>query len=131
MIRRPPRSTLLPYTTLFRSSCHNLDQKSIGPSYKEVAARYKGKKAEDMLAEKILKGGNGNWGKNMMAAHPQHNKAEAIQMVNYILSLSEENKALPLEGSFATTDHVKTKSSGSYVIRSSYTDKGNPVVGNL
>src|SRR2546425_8153805 len=23
MIRRPPRSTLFPYTTLFRSSCHN------------------------------------------------------------------------------------------------------------
>src|SRR5689334_24743045 len=23
MIRRPPRSTLFPYTTLFRSACHN------------------------------------------------------------------------------------------------------------
>src|SRR3989475_8758736 len=26
MIRRPPRSTLFPYTTLFRSSSHSLDQ---------------------------------------------------------------------------------------------------------
>lgn len=112
-------------------SCHNLDQKSIGPSYKEVATRYKGKNGQDMLADKILKGGNGNWGKNMMAAHPQHNKEEAHQMVNYILSLNEENKALPLKGFFTTTEHVKTKTSGSYVIRASYTDKGNPVVGNL
>ncbi|QHT69155.1 carbohydrate-binding protein [Rhodocytophaga rosea] len=112
-------------------SCHNLDQKSIGPSYKEVAVRYKGKNAQEMLAEKILKGGNGNWGKNMMAAHPQHNKQEATQMVNYILSLSEENKALPLEGTFTTAEHTQTKTAGSYVIRASYTDKGNPVVGNL
>jgi cytochrome c len=112
-------------------SCHNLEQKSIGPSYKDVAGRYKGKNAQDMLAEKILKGGNGNWGKNMMAAHPQHTKQEATQMVSYILSLTEESKALPLEGSFATGEHAKTKTSGWYVIRASYTDKGNPVTGNL
>src|SRR3712207_7454288 len=30
MIRRPPRSTLFPYTTLFRSTC--LDRSSIRPS---------------------------------------------------------------------------------------------------
>src|SRR2546430_13610959 len=28
MIRRPPRSTLFPYTTLFRSFCHGLEKKS-------------------------------------------------------------------------------------------------------
>src|SRR5436305_6593135 len=30
MIRRPPRSTLFPYTTLFRSRHHRLGQRSIG-----------------------------------------------------------------------------------------------------
>src|SRR5256885_13326162 len=34
MIRRPPRSTLFPYTTLFRSaSVQNLFQKHVVPSY--------------------------------------------------------------------------------------------------
>src|SRR3712207_8298384 len=28
MIRRPPRSTLFPYTTLFRSSCHDVRARS-------------------------------------------------------------------------------------------------------
>src|SRR2546430_11982733 len=31
MIRRPPRSTLFPYTTLFRSFCRGLDRKLGGP----------------------------------------------------------------------------------------------------
>src|SRR3712207_8503173 len=31
MIRRPPRSTLFPYTTLFRSGCMNLKQQCVAP----------------------------------------------------------------------------------------------------
>src|SRR5258708_27306554 len=33
MIRRPPRSTLFPYTTLFRSRCH-LGRNTHGPSHR-------------------------------------------------------------------------------------------------
>jgi cytochrome c len=44
-------------------ACHAMDKKLVGPSYKDVAAKYaKDKKAVDMLAEKIIKGGKGNWG---------------------------------------------------------------------
>src|SRR3712207_7691158 len=44
MIRRPPRSTLFPYTTLFRSACvlpgtvHQEDQR--GGAYRPVARRH-------------------------------------------------------------------------------------------
>src|SRR2546421_2283571 len=31
MIRRPPRSTLFPYTTLFRSPAHGLDREPLRP----------------------------------------------------------------------------------------------------
>lgn len=113
-------------------SCHDISKKSIGPSYTAVAERYKGKNAQDMLNAKIIKGGNGNWGKNMMAPHPQHNTQEAIEMVAYILSLSDkQNVALSLQGALSTTEHVNTNTSGMYVIRASYTDKGNPVTGSL
>ncbi|KQR94941.1 cytochrome C [Chryseobacterium sp. Leaf180] len=66
-------------------SCHQLDERMIGPSYHEIAARYTGKDAE-MLASKIIEGGKGNWGDVPMQAHPQISKEEAKFMVQYILS---------------------------------------------
>lgn len=45
-------------------ACHAVDHKVVGPAYDWVAYRYKGdKKAVKMLAEKIIKGGAGNWNK--------------------------------------------------------------------
>src|SRR5260370_30436243 len=36
MIRRPPRSTLFPYTTLFRSACHHVAAPALPPSLEIV-----------------------------------------------------------------------------------------------
>lgn len=113
-------------------TCHTISDKSIGPTYTEIATRYRGKNAEKMLASKIIRGGNGNWGKNIMAAHPQHAEEEAAEMVRYILSLTEKSKkALPLSGSVVTTQHVDDASKGWYILRAYYTDKGDPEVGSL
>jgi cytochrome c len=44
-------------------ACHQVDAKVVGPSYKDVAAKYKGQEgAVDMLTEKAIAGGVGNWG---------------------------------------------------------------------
>ena len=44
-------------------ACHAVDKKLVGPSYKDVAAKYAGQKdAVDKLAAKIVKGGSGVWG---------------------------------------------------------------------
>lgn len=52
-------------------ACHAVDQKRVGPAYKEVAARYKGDaKAPPVLFEKVRQGGSGNWGNVPMLAHP-------------------------------------------------------------
>ena len=113
-------------------TCHTVSQKSIGPTYMEIAQRYRGANAAMMLAGKIIRGGNGNWGKNIMAAHPQHTEEEAAEMVRYILSLTnEKQRPLPLNGSVTTGEHVKTGSEGFYVLRASYTDKGTPETGTL
>lgn len=113
-------------------TCHTIADKSIGPAYIEVAQRYRGKNAEKMLAMKIIRGGNGNWGKNLMAAHPQHSEEEAAEMVKYILSLTDApKKALPLSGSVVTAQHAKDKSEGYYVLRAHYTDKPQPATGSL
>jgi cytochrome c len=108
--------------------------KSIGPALMEVSKRYHpaGESAVDMLAKKIITGGNGNWGKNVMSAHPQHTEQETGEMVRYILSLTDvAPKSLPLQGTHPLTQHVGGNETGSYVISASYTDKGNPVTGPL
>ncbi|MFO1204582.1 MAG: c-type cytochrome [Burkholderiales bacterium] len=68
-------------------ACHALDKKLVGPSYKEVAAKYKGDKAaEATLVQKVIKGGSGTWGQIPM---PPNNvtEAQAQQLVKWILSM--------------------------------------------
>ena len=68
-------------------ACHALDKKLVGPSYKDVAAKYaKDKGAVDMLAAKIIKGGSGVWGPVPMPANPQVNDADAKKLVAWVLS---------------------------------------------
>lgn len=69
-------------------ACHAADKKVIGPSYKEVAAKYAGQKdAADKLAQKIMKGGSGVWGAVPMPANPQVNEAEAKQLATWVLTV--------------------------------------------
>ena len=69
-------------------ACHALDKKVIGPSYKDVAKKYAGNdKNVKMLAEKIIKGGQGNWGEIPMAGHPNISQEDAEAMVRYILTV--------------------------------------------
>ncbi len=67
-------------------ACHAVDKKVIGPSYKDVAAKYSGQKdAADKLAQKILKGGSGVWGAVPMPANPQVNESEAKTLATWVL----------------------------------------------
>lgn len=111
-------------------ACHTVSQKSIGPSYSEIAKRYeKDNNAQKTLAKKIIEGGGGVWGEQVMAPHPQHKLTEAEDMVKYILSLAKEQKAnSPLKGNY--TPVAKDKP-GSYIFSASYTDRGTPSIGPL
>jgi cytochrome c len=68
-------------------ACHAVANKVVGPSYKDVAAKYAGQKdAEDKLTQKVLKGGSGVWGAVPMPANGQVSEAEARTLVKWILS---------------------------------------------
>lgn len=68
-------------------ACHAVDKKVVGPSYKEVAAKYAGQKdAPAKLAEKVLKGGAGAWGPVPMPANTQVTPDEAKKLVAWILT---------------------------------------------
>ncbi|MEZ7835020.1 MAG: c-type cytochrome [Burkholderiaceae bacterium] len=68
-------------------ACHAVDRKLVGPSYKDVAAKYAGDAAAaDKLAAKIMKGGSGVWGAIPMPANPQVSAAEANILAAWVLS---------------------------------------------
>ena len=68
-------------------ACHATDKKLVGPSYKDVAAKYKGDKdAAAKLAKKIREGGVGVWGQVPMPANPQDNEQEAASLAKWVLS---------------------------------------------
>ncbi len=72
------------------ATCHKMDTKVIGPAFKDIAAKYPSNEANiDTLANKVLKGGKGNWGDIPMAAHPTLALADAKTIVTYILSLKK------------------------------------------
>jgi cytochrome c len=71
-------------------TCHKDDAKLIGPAYQDVAKKYENNEANvKMLAEKIIKGGQGNWGEIPMAGHPNISEEDASAMVEYILSMKK------------------------------------------
>ena len=71
-------------------TCHQVVDNATGPSYQSIAERYKDQPtAVDSLAQKIIKGGAGNWGTVPMNAHPTLSEADAKTMVKYVLSLKK------------------------------------------
>jgi cytochrome c len=69
-------------------ACHTVDKKLVGPSYKEIADKYrKDKAAEAGLVKKVKAGGKGVWGDIPMPPNAHVKDADIQAMVRWILSL--------------------------------------------
>jgi cytochrome c len=116
-------------------ACHVKDKKSIGPSYVQVARKYKSGTAAvtENLAKKIINGGVGVWGEHAMSAHPQISLADAKNIVQYILTIEDkkEVKSQPLKGTYTTKYPEGAKDKGTFVLRAAYRDKGTATMGPL
>ncbi len=67
-------------------ACHAVDKKLVGPSYKDVAAKYRSdKNAVPKLAKKVREGGQGAWGQVPMPPN-QVSEKEAETLVKWVLS---------------------------------------------
>ncbi|MBF6986436.1 c-type cytochrome [Cupriavidus sp. IK-TO18] len=67
--------------------CHQVDKKLVGPSYKEVAAKYKGdKNALATLSKKVKSGGSGVWGPVPMPANAAISDADLKTVVEWVLA---------------------------------------------
>lgn len=117
-------------------TCHQVDVKSVGPTYQDIAAKYKDDpNASGYLANKIINGGGGVWGETAMAAHPQLSQEDAGQMAQFILSMANDpSKSInqrPAKGTYAFDQHPPNNPAGKYLLTASYTDQGGEEVGPL
>ena len=68
-------------------ACHAVDKKLVGPSYKDVAAKYRSDKgAEAKLFDKVKKGGTGVWGQVPMPPNAAVPDADIKALVKWIMS---------------------------------------------
>ncbi|WP_396634150.1 ThuA domain-containing protein [Maribacter sp. R86514] len=106
-------------------TCHKEAEASIGPNYKDIAAKYKERKdALKYLQGKMKTGGSGVWGEVTMPAHPNITTDETRQIGLYILSLNgddKKEKSLPAKGTITAESSAP---GNMLVITASYTDAG-------
>ena len=67
------------------TACHAVDKKLVGPAYQEVAKKYAGKSADE-LVKSIKAGGSGKWGPVPMPAQTALSDADAKTLATWILS---------------------------------------------
>lgn len=76
-------------------ACHSIEKKVVGPAWKDVSARYKGKpEAKAQLVDKVKKGGKGNWtdvtgGAPMPPYSPRVSDADIESLVTFVLSIAD------------------------------------------
>ena len=68
-------------------ACHQIDKKSVGPAYKDIAKKYKGQNVAAKLAEKVKKGGQGVWGPVPMPPNVAVPDADIKKLVDWILKM--------------------------------------------
>jgi cytochrome c len=106
--------------------CHNKDNKTVGPTYRDLAARYRPDEATlGQLAAKVKAGGSGVWGTVPMPSHPLLSLNEAKTIIRYFLGANDPSIALlPLTGTYASSIPQVDNGRGAIVIHAAYTDKG-------
>lgn len=68
-------------------ACHAKDKKLVGPSFKDIAAKYKGQDVTAKLIDKVRKGGSGVYGPVPMAPNgpDKISDADLKEAVDFIL----------------------------------------------
>ena len=70
-------------------TCHLIDQKNIGPAWRDVANKYP-PDSLDYLVRKVQEGGTGVWGTTPMPANNAVPKEDVVAIVKYIFLLKNK-----------------------------------------
>jgi cytochrome c len=68
-------------------ACHQVDKKAIGPSYQDIAKKYKGQNVAAQLEQKVKKGGQGVWGQIPMPPNAAVPDGDVKKLVDWILKM--------------------------------------------
>lgn len=119
--------SLMKRSTCF--GCHADKTKLAGPSFAEIAERYKNNPgAAKELGSHVINGSSGIWGSQMMPSHPDLTLEEAAQITDYILEQGRnKNRWIypGLEGTFRIIEKPEDREQGIYVLTASYTSTSN------
>lgn len=106
-------------------NCHNFNSKLIGPSFNDISKKYASGTTDMALLQKhILEGSTGVWGNVSMPSHPELNKEQATEMIQWILQLAGNANTeyyIGTNGIF----QIPASKKGAYLLTASYTDHGS------
>lgn len=110
-------------------NCHAAKANLIGPSFEQVAERYKNTDgAVDRLTKKIIDGSTGTWGNLKMPPHPDLALQQVKELVTWILRYNSDPDFIYFvgtEGALRTKGMPgNTSSAGVYLLTASYLDHG-------
>ena len=105
-------------------NCHNFNNKLIGPSFNDIGKKYAANATSTALLQKhILEGSTGVWGNVSMPSHPELNKEQAANMVQWILQIAADDNTDYYIGTTGAFQILASKK-GAYLLTASYTDHG-------
>lgn len=110
------------------SNCHAFRAPGIGPSYADICSRYPNSVTNVMvLTQRVLSGASGVWGTQVMPSHPEFTRAQAQEIVSWILSNADKPSTTyytGTEGALVLKPAKGNPANSIFVLRASYTDHG-------
>jgi cytochrome c len=115
--------SLIKTSTCF--GCHAVKTRLAGPSFQEIAGKYKASQSTiTQLANHIRNGSTGVWGDLQMPAHPDFTEDQTKLIARFVLEIGGQPHrwVYPgLEGAFRIMNKPQTDQNGFYVLTASYT----------
>ena len=114
-------------------NCHAVDLKIVGPSFLEIATKYKDQPgAMELSVDRVIKGSTGVWGPLPMLPHSTYTADEIYMMVKWIYSLAGDEAtptvARGIEGQIVAPKDGKLATG---MIEATFTDLGRAPAGPL
>ncbi len=110
-------------------TCHKAKDKLIGPSFEEIANRYKPtSENKAYLTQKIRMGSKGIWSEEIMPAQPELETNKISQILDWIFKNSQDPNYTfysGIEGAFKIQEPpINNPEKAVYVLHAQYTDRG-------
>lgn len=85
-------------------ACHSVDKKIVGPSFKDIAAKYRGQDVQQRLVTKVRSGGSSGWGIIPMPPFPNIPDDDLQILVRWI---TQQSSAFPKTGNFVNNSQLQ------------------------